>query len=281
MALEEWFTREAIKELWKNKGQIWSKISTWFTKEDDPRKILVIGPGGVGKTTLGHFLAGPPAPEDAVQLTEYIESIKVEIYEIRDNPEVQIVIPPGQPKRMDSTWPQILEEVKNGEFRGIVLVLAYGHHAIGDFSYKNHKLYSEEEGLEGFLNKYLAACQKAEEKVLEKLCDAIQKCHRTIWLLTLVTKQDLWWNERGAVENHYSVGKYRNIVTKCTGSKQLHEFRHEIAFVSLVIRNLVTGRDETLKSTVGGYDQSDQQKSMESLLHKLEGLMDWEKQHGD
>jgi hypothetical protein len=96
-----------------------------------------------------------------------------------------------------------------------------------------------------------------------------------------VTKQDLWWHEREAVESHYATGKYRNIVAKCAGGKESHEFRYETVFVSLVIRNLMTGRNETLKSTVAGYDHSHQQKSMENLLHTFEGLMDWERNNGN
>ena len=281
MSLGEWFTKEAIKELWQNKGQLWAKISAWFSKEDDPRKILIIGPGGVGKTTLACFLAGAPDPSSTQFVTEYIESINVESYDIDGEPKGQLVVLPGQPERMDATWPQLLDAVKAGEFRGIVLVLAYGHHSIGDFSYKNHKLYSKEEGLEGFVEKYLEFCRKDEERILEKLCDSIRQCESQIWLISLVTKQDLWWDDRDAVESHYSTGKYRNIISKCMGGKATHEFRHEPVYTSLVIRNLMTGRNETLKSTIAGYDQSHQRQSLEKLLHTFEGLMAWEKKNGN
>jgi len=255
----------------------YGRVVAWFKKES-PRSILIIGPGGVGKSTLGHFLAGTVA-EDAGR-GEYVESVGTEEFWLDDSRRVQIIVPPGQSRRRPSTWDQVLETVKEGNVRGIILIAAYGHHAIGDISYKNHRLFDAKKGFDQFVDDYLRDCLDQEDRVLKTICEAINLCDKPIWLLTLVTKQDLWFDQRDAVERHYSQDKYATIMKSCLGRKTEAIFRHETVFVSLVIRNLMTGRGEVLKNTIGGYDAPAQEVSFERLLQVFDALMQWEEQHG-
>lgn len=254
----------------------WDRICNWYRTEA-PRKVVILGPGGVGKSTLAQFLAGFA---DDGPTGEYHESTSVERYPLNDDKSVQIVVLPGQPHRMAATWTDVLEELRAGAYRGVILQQAYGHHAIGDFSYKNHTLFKASKNLKDFLSKYVAHQLVEEERVLNIISAEIRKCAHPIWLLTLVTKQDLWWDERDTVENYYTSGKYSEILRECLGSKEPHHFRHETAFVSLVIRNLMTGREELLKHTAAGYDQPTQVASIERLLKIFEGLMEWERKNG-
>jgi hypothetical protein len=261
----------------KGFDELYSKVTAWFRKPI-ARGVLIIGPGGVGKTTLGQFLAGQ---QDKAVSGSYVESVSTEEFKLADEVAVQIVIPPGQAHRRKATWDQQLEEVAEGKFRGVILIHAYGHHAIGDISYENHRLFDPEKGLEMFLADYLEHCLKTEQQILKSVCDAVRKCAAPIWVLTLVTKQDLWWNERDVVEKHYTEGKYGKVVKECLGNKSERNFRHEVVSASLVIRNLTTGRDEIIKKTVAGYDAPLQEKSFEKLLQVFDGLMQWEGAHGD
>src|SRR5262249_9608749 len=57
--------------------------------------ILVIGPGGTGKTTLARLLSGD-RPADPLELPgEYVESMQIERYEV-ENPSAEVIVPPGQ-----------------------------------------------------------------------------------------------------------------------------------------------------------------------------------------
>ncbi len=266
----------ALGKAYEYREAIFRKVSSWLTTSDDPRKILIIGPGGVGKTTLAALLSSSQRLNETPQ-GEYEETISIEEFTLKDDPNVKFIVPPGQEHRMDATWSELLEDVVKGSFRGVILVTAYGHHAIGDFSYRNHRLFKEETGLEGFLDEYIKECLSLEEQTLTKLCDAMRQCTSPIWFLNVVTKQDLWWPFRDEVDLHYRSGNYSSILRDSLGSKSPRNFRNEVAFVSLVIRNLTTGRDELLKQTTAGYDQVIQVESLQKLIMVLNGLMEWEK----
>src|SRR4051794_32492446 len=69
----------------------------------DKPGVLVLGPGGVGKSTLGKILSGKFDLLFDVP-GSYDESLDLETYALKDAPDVEIVVPPGQPHRRESTW---------------------------------------------------------------------------------------------------------------------------------------------------------------------------------
>lgn len=278
------FWKESIEKFMANKaiGLVFGGAVTlatslgvvrWVKKRFSPVKILVIGSGGVGKTTLASMLTGEKGSDK--DHADYTETIGVESFSRSKGPKLEFVVLPGQSSRMESTSGPILEKLEHGGFGGVIFVASFGHHAIGDMSWRNHKLYNKTETEEQFLDQYLRYSREKENGLFNALCGSLSKCKKPIWLMIVVTKEDLWWSESDAVHNHYSSGVYRDLKKKCIGGRKDHEFLFERAFVSLLPRNLETGHGEVLKKTSPGYDQKHQKGSFAALVKKLHGVCSW------
>jgi len=270
-----------VQWLWRNKDWVLDRVKEireWLVSSRNPpdqpgSSLLIIGPGGVGKSTAARILSGNYDPLLDMP-GEYDESLKIEHYSLKDDPAVGLVVPPGQKHRRDPTWNDIESSLSAGEYHGIILVCSYGYHSLGLISYKHHHLYAGDD--QAFLRSYLDASRAEEVNVLQRLSPHIKASDRKCWLVTLVTKQDLWWNDNQQVERHYREGPYADQIGEIADHKGRSNFRHELILGSLVIRNFVTGVGERLAETVAGYDQQYRVSSVRRLWESLDALRQWE-----
>lgn len=234
------------------------------------RKLLIIGHGGTGKTTLGAILAGG---FKAVE-SDYDESIAIEELPHGKRPEVSVVVAPGQKIRREAIWRPLEERVEAGEFRGVVFVSAYGYCTLGHVDRK--KVTPFEKKRSEFLRGYTQQSRADELKAVAHVLPSFAKAPGKIWLLSAVTKQDLWWPQRDAVEQHYKKGVYARKVAQLLRRCDAERVRHEVAFGSLIIKNFTTGRGELLQENRAGYDSVMQAESLERLLSIIDSLLDWD-----
>lgn len=266
--------------LWQNRewvAQRLQELRSWFSNRgshESKGRLLIIGPGGVGKSTAGLFLSGQYNSLLSIP-GEYQESLGVETYSLEDDDRVEIVVPPGQRHRRDATWKDLQAAIGSGEYGGIIMTNSFGYHSLGQISYRHHRLYREA-GEADFLRRFLATCREDELDVVQRLAPFLRTNQRRCWLLTLVTKQDLWWPEHRRVEEHYRTGAYGELISSVIAQVGSGRLRHEAVFASLVISNFTTGNKELLAQTASGYDQNLQAASLRRLCETLYALKEWE-----
>lgn len=263
---------EIGKWAWDNRAgvkPVLTKFRQWLRRS----KVLIIGPGGTGKTTLARLLSGQfdwllDAP------WTYRESVEVKKYHLKTDPAVEVVAVPGQEHRRRSTWSGIGGDVSSGEYRGVIFVSSYGFHTLIESSYKRNALFEPERTKEAFWRKYTEAKRADELACLRLLVPFLKACPKKLWLASLVTKQDLWRTQESAVEAWYRDGEYGKLVTEVAAHKGA-TFRHEYHGCSLLIGNLVTASNETLAKNAEGYDHRAQVESVRRVFEIVDGLHAW------
>lgn len=192
---------QGLKWVWDNWDQIAKRLKAlaqWF-RGKKKRGILMLGAGGTGKTTLAGILAQQPTFR-VEAFRAYQESIIVERYLLKDDQAVEIVVPPGQKHRRDATWRDLEHDLAAGAFRGVIVVGSYGFHSLG-ISYRDHQLYRGNKTR--FFADFCRERRNEEVAILRRLTPFLSACRQKLWILSVATKQDLWWKKRGKVEQFY------------------------------------------------------------------------------
>jgi hypothetical protein len=121
---------------------------------------------------------------------EYQESIGIERYKLDDKPEIEIVVPPGQEHRREATWVGLHNEISSGAYRRIIVLTAYGYETLG-VSFKMHELARQSPKKDDFVEAYLHDRRDAELRILQELAPHILANRQKLWLMTVISKQDL------------------------------------------------------------------------------------------
>ena len=170
-------------------------------------RILVVGAGGVGKTTLARMLTGQLDPFSGSP--DYQQSVGIEETILPGDIPAIMLVGPGQEQRRKALWPQLLSHLQRAKSCGVVHVVSYGYHSLEKgVPLRNLPLFKTAKTKAKFFSAYLQACRKQEIQLLCELQPHLQAETKKLWMMTLVTKQDLWWPKRTAVRKHFCSGEY-------------------------------------------------------------------------
>jgi hypothetical protein len=161
-------------------------------------RVLVLGASGVGKTNLQSSLTREAAEAiDHLSRTEVVDRTHIRI---RKKPFI-FTDTPGQDHHESRRKAAIREEMAKGKV-GILNVVAFGFHEgtgnKSDAIDRNGKTRKE----------YLEEQRKLEIAMLDEWIPLLGSPETSAWLITVVNKADLWWNQRKTVMQYYESGEY-------------------------------------------------------------------------
>jgi energy-coupling factor transporter ATP-binding protein EcfA2 len=161
-------------------------------------KVLILGSTGVGKTNFLESLTDlVPKAIEQMNRTEFAEKHSIKIAK---QPFI-FVDTPGQIEHQSRRIAAIRDAMR-GDIAGVINVVSYGYHEwrIGQKSVFDASSAVREE----FLKQH-------REKELESLREwtTLLGGRETVgWLITVVTKADLWWHRQDEVFDYYRSGAY-------------------------------------------------------------------------
>lgn len=173
-------------------------------------RILVLGASGTGKTNLISSLSNPlPPPIDRLDRTEFSNDVPLRI-----NKKLFVFVDtPGQIEHETKRRAAINRALK-GDIEGVLNVVSYGYHEGKS---------SRAVALSGNRAKpsYLEANRGVEITLLNEWAPLLAGT-AVRWIITAVSKADLWWPTQDSVLEHYRSGFYSD------GLRDLHDLGHSV-----------------------------------------------------
>ncbi len=175
------------------------KLKTYFKRK--PR-ILLLGSTGVGKSQfLRSLVQAHPEPIARGDRTIFTSS---QVLLVRKSP-FRFVDPPGDASdaMKDVRSDKIREGMSaRGGISGVINVVSYGYH---EYDVAKKDVFLPDGKVDP---QYLARHRQFEIDQLSEWTALLGSPKTIKWLITLVTKADLWRNDRDSVRQHYQTGDY-------------------------------------------------------------------------
>lgn len=162
------------------------------------QRILVLGRPGVGKSQLIATLR-----RDMAESLRRLLAETPDAGALRIDPSMFDFVELDYPDAADIDGQAVSRALSNGP-SGILNVVAFGYH-------EHEHWRAEALTPEGMADpRFLARCRDAELASTASLFNALRGADlKGSWMLTVVTKADLWWDNAQSVFDHYVRGPYR------------------------------------------------------------------------
>lgn len=186
----------AIKLIHLAHKQGWlDKLVTAFRKK---HRIIVLGTTGVGKTNFLESLTEiVPKAIDVMNRTEFSKKNHIKILK---HPFI-FIDTPGQEMHKSRRLAAIREAMSN-RISGVINVVSYGYH-------ESRAIKKPTFGSDGTVQgDFLTVQRQNEIEAVHEWTPLLGDPNVAKWLITVVTKADLWWNQRDEVMTYYQTGPY-------------------------------------------------------------------------
>ena len=265
-------TTALMERAWHERSTIAQFVSDLASAvRNNQFKAFAFGPGGVGKTTLGKLLSGEYSIESVPP--DYDLSIESEEYGIRGRFFVGLSVPPGQEDKRGYHWDELYRDIADAKRYAIIKVVSWGYHSLAKIEKSNHRLFVPGMNDADFLSKFLEDRRAAEISVLRELLPHLKTAPGKLRMLTLVTKQDLWWSDRSAVKAFYEGGEYNALIEELRNHKGIANFSHDYVSASLNLLNFRTYDGTVLTKTIAGYDSALWIVNFNNAINHIRGLV--------
>jgi energy-coupling factor transporter ATP-binding protein EcfA2 len=166
-------------------------------------RVLLLGATGTGKSNFLESLSVErPEPIARANRTVFPEA---HLLTVEGTRPYRFVDTPGDtsPAMKDARIDAIRESLgARGGISGIINVVSYGYH---EYQVTKDKVFLANGVVDpAFLTKH----REIEIQQLDEWTSLLGSPITTSWLITVVTKADLWWDQRSVVNQHYSTGAY-------------------------------------------------------------------------
>ncbi len=209
--------------LFQSRDTIWTSLKRFRRRVfRGTWRVPIFGGGGTGKTTLGTFLAGQLDLD--IARGSYRETLEQEKFNLPGEIPCHFLVPPGQERRRH-TWKDLYQVLSAGKAAGLINVVSWGHHAT-ELELKDLEVWKPGITEKTCAANYLAVNRKKEIKAMEQLVPHLKAAKGKLWMITLVTKQDLWWPKRKTVDKHYRNGEYEACIQDIIAEKGRENFSH-------------------------------------------------------
>jgi hypothetical protein len=245
-------TTLALYEVWQKLTEQRLKIGRRLTRKR--LAIAIFGAGGVGKSTLGHFLDEKFDPLATPK--PYHPSPDTEDYFLKSNPSQSIFVAPGQTER-SGYMGKLLGDLGKSKRLVVINIVSYGYHA-------------PSEEYTGNVEDHFTASRKIEINNWQELTGMLAVPPASMKLITVVVKEDLWHPNASAVKSYYEEGEYAQILQQLRSRRGEMHCPHEFVYVSLTSHNLTDISGRVLAEIVAGYDDVPRRNSQARLMDVLE-----------
>jgi hypothetical protein len=238
---------------------------------DQKLNIVICGAGGTGKSTLGRLLSGEFGRQDILQ--PYQISFRAEKLELDSEISASVLVLPGQ----SEFWGEELKKIANNRVDLLINVVSYGYHSIGQFNYQNLLGYQQGMTPKEMMVSHMEGKQLIEIELLHQLKPHLSIANKKkVLMITLVTKQDLWWPSRYEAEKYYRSGVYNGVIQEIRNQLGKINFSHEYFSSSLLTENFRDGSGELMAPVSESYDQREQLINFDKFLQFIEANLDVE-----